>query len=209
MIPLLALSLGAVAIIIERILAFRALARVPRGLLPEIIALSQQNRFDEALALCNKTGGPLGDCLGAVLRHRDRPARVAERHVEAIGSDYFARLERYLPFLDITTTISPLLGLLGTIIGMIGTFNAIGAQTRGGGASDAVLAGVGEALYATAVGITVAVICFIAYGAFTARLRSLTGEIERAATQLIGALSDERAAYFPGEEPSDAIQKTA
>src|SRR5205814_2144651 len=91
--------------------------------------------------------------------------------------------------LDTTTTISPLLGLLGTIIGMVGTFTAIAAQQNRGN-SDAVLAGVGEALYATATGIAIAVICFVAYNYFAARLRTITAETEQAATKLLNVLTE-------------------
>lgn len=200
MIPLLLLSLGAIAVIVERFLAFRALGHNPPGLLAEVLKLSQQGRFDEAIKLCNATPGPLAASLATVLKHRDRPVGVAERQVEDIGQSTFIRLERLLPFLDTTTTISPLLGLLGTIVGMIGTFNAIGAQTRGGGSSDAVLAGVGEALYATATGITIAVVCFVAYNFFAARLRTITSETEQGTTRLINALIDMRGGFFPAQE---------
>jgi biopolymer transport protein ExbB len=127
--------------------------------------------------------------MAVVLRHRHQPSREIERLVEETGQDYFIRMERLLPVLDTTTTISPLLGLLGTIVGMIGTFNAISAQQSRGN-SDAVLAGVGEALYATASGILIAVICFMAYNYFTSRLRTITAETEQAATKLMNALTE-------------------
>ena len=203
--PLLLLSVGALAVIIERAVAFRSLGAASPGLLPQVLKLARARRFDEALKICDAQNGPVAACLAAVLRHRDRPVAVAERQVEEIGGDYFVRLERFLPFLDTVTTIAPLLGLLGTIVGMIGTFNAISAQqTRGN--SDAVLSGVGEALYATATGITIAVICFVAYNGFAARLRGVTAQTEGAATKLINALVDERAGFFPTE---DAISATS
>src|SRR5205085_30909 len=129
-------------------------------------------------------------------------------------------LERLLPILDTTTTVSPLLGLLGTIVGMIGTFNAIAAQTQRGN-SDAVLSGVGEALYATATGLIIAVICFIAYNYFSARLRTITGATEQAVTTLINKLVElhhqEHAAHDPNrptgpvkeEQDRRAVQATA
>ena len=112
--------------------------------------------------------------------------------VEETGQDYFIKLEFLLPVLDTTTTIAPLLGLLGTIVGMIGAFNAIAAQSHAGSSSDSVLVGVGEALYATATGLIVAVICFAAYNYFAARLRTITAQTEQAATKLINALSAQR-----------------
>ncbi len=200
MIPLLLLSLGAVAVIIERGLAFRALGSSAPGLLKQVLSLAQEKRFDEAIRVCEGSRGPLAASLAAILKHRDRPVAVAERHVEDVGQEFFIRLERLLPFLDTTTTISPLLGLLGTIVGMIGTFNAIGAQQGASGNSDAVLAGVGEALYATATGITIAVVCFVAYNYFAARLRTITSETEQGATKLINALIDQRAGFFPAQD---------
>lgn len=208
MIPLLLLSLGAVAIIVERWLVFRTLGSLAPALLPEVLGLARQSRCDEALQLCAAAPGPLAAALATILRHRDRPVEVAERQVEEIGQDFFLRLERHLPFLDTVTTIAPLLGLLGTVIGMIGTFNALGVQQAGQGNSDAVLAGVGEALYATATGILIAVVSFVAYNGFAARLRTITGETEQGATKLINALIEARAGHFPlrEREEDDAIQ---
>lgn len=205
MYPLLLLSFGSIAVIVERFLAYRTLAHAPSRLLSEVIELSRGRRFADALLLCDTTPGPLAACLAAVLRHRDRPVAVAERQVEEVGQDYFLRLERLLPFLDTATTISPLMGLLGTIVGMIGTFNAIAGQQAHGN-SDAVLSGVGEALYATATGITIAVVCFVAYNYFASRLRTVSSETEQAATKLINALVDERAGYFPEQEAKHAVQ---
>ena len=204
MYPLLFLSLCAICVIVERLLAFRALGNIPSGLLKQVIDLARAGKFAQAIKLCDDTPGPLAAALGTVLKHRDRPISVAERQVEDIGQDYFIRLERLLPFLDTTTTISPLLGLLGTIVGMIGTFNAIAIQQQTKGNSDAVLAGVGEALYATATGITIAVVCFVAYNYFASRLRTVTSETEQGATKLINALVDMRAGFFPGQEAMEA-----
>ena len=77
------------------------------------------------------------------------------------------------------------------VVGMIGTFQAI-ASTQNRGNTDAILAGVGEALYATAAGLTIAVICFVAYNYFAARLRTITASTEQAATKLINAMVEER-----------------
>src|SRR5437763_665256 len=191
MYPLLALSLAAIAVIVERLLAYRQLGGLAHGLLPEVISLCRAERFDEALKLCEARTGPVASCLAVILRHRGHPTREVERLVEETGQDYFIRLERLLPVLDTTTTISPLLGLLGTLVGMIGTFQAISSQQNRGN-TDAILAGVGEALYATAAGLTIAVICFVAYNYFSARLRTITSETEQGATKLINVLLESR-----------------
>jgi biopolymer transport protein ExbB len=190
MYPLLLLSLIAVGVIVERLLAFRELGGLSPGLLEEATSLGRTGREEQAISACEARTGPLAACLAVVLRHRHQPPAEVERLVEETGQGYFLRLERLLPVLDTTTTIAPLLGLLGTIAGMIGTFRAIAAQTGRGGNTDAILSGVGEALYATATGLTIAVICFIAYNYFTARLRGITGETEQAVTKLMNALAE-------------------
>ncbi len=189
MYPLLLLSLVAFVVIVERMIAFTQFGGIAPGLLKLTLDLCRSGKIDEASRLCEGKTGPLAACLTVVLKHRNQPTREVERLVEETGQDYFIRLERLLPVLDTTTTVSPLLGLLGTIVGMVGTFNAIAGQAnRSNG--DAVLGGVGEALYATATGISIAVICFVAYNYFSARLRTITAETEQATTKLINALTE-------------------
>ena len=193
MYPLLLLSLLAGVIIVERFIAFAQLGNVAPGLLQRVIRLCEQNSYEEALRDCQQHPGPVAASLAIVLQHRHQPVIRIERWVEETGQEYFIRLERLLPFLDTTTTISPLMGLLGTIVGMIGAFNAISAQ-QGKGNNDAVLHGVSEALYATACGIVIAVVCFIAYNYFATRLRSISATTEMAATKLLNVLSENHAA---------------
>jgi biopolymer transport protein ExbB len=187
MYPLLFLALAAVAVSVERLIAFAQYGAIPSGLLAEVLSLARAGRYDEAKQRCEASHGPLAACLYVVLNHRTRPTREIERLVEETGQDYFIKLERMLPALDTMATVSPLLGLLGTITGMIGAFNAIALQTHHGN-NDAVLAGVGEALYATATGLIVAVICFGFYNYFTARYRTLTAQTEQGATKLLNIL---------------------
>jgi biopolymer transport protein ExbB len=188
MYPLLALSVLAIVVIVERFLAFAQFGDPARGLLPKVLSLCRDGQYEEALSACRKYKGPVAACLTVVLEYRNQPTREIERLVEETGQDYFIKLERLLPVLDTTTTIAPLLGLLGTIVGMIGAFNAIAAQQHHG-SNDSVLAGVGEALYATATGLIVAVICFAAYNYFAARLRTITAETEQGVTRLINVLT--------------------
>jgi biopolymer transport protein ExbB len=186
MYPLLLLSLMAIAVIIERLIAFNQYGFIPSGLLPSVIALVKSGELGEALNLCESSKGPLAACL--------------------VGQDYFIRLEKFLPILDTTTTISPLLGLLGTIVGMIGAFNAI-ASLQQHGNNDAVLSGVGEALYATATGLIIAVVCFAAYNYFSARLRAIIAETQQGATKLINTLiGSHREAHADNERKDDNKQ---
>ncbi|MFI5386586.1 MAG: MotA/TolQ/ExbB proton channel family protein [Fimbriimonadales bacterium] len=197
MYPLLILSVTAVAVIIERTLAYRTLANISRGLLDEVSDLCRRGHFDAAQQACEAKPGPVAACLAAVIRHRDDPVEDIERNVQEVGEEYFIKLEKLLPILDTTTTISPLLGLLGTLFGMIATFQAI-AASKNQGANDSILSGVGEALYATATGLTIAVVCFAAYNYFAARQRLATSETEQSSTKLINVL---RARQLVADEP--------
>jgi biopolymer transport protein ExbB len=184
--PLLLLCVACITVILERALAFSKLRTSP-DLVSKTVALAERGDFVAAQQTCERESGPLAASLSAILRHRDEKTSFIERRVEETAQKSWLELEKYLPLLETTATIAPLLGLLGTLVGMIGTFNAIaGARSRGN--SDAILSGIGEALYATATGITIAVIAFVAYGFFTARLRRLSGEVEHGATRLINVL---------------------
>jgi len=187
MLPLLLMSVAAIAIVVERVMTFRQDGDVSPGLLKRVLRLVEDGAYDDALRACDSKSGPVAACLAAVLRYRHLGVVNVERKVQEIGEKYFQRLEKYLPVLDTTTTISPLLGLLGTLFGMIGTFQSISAS-KDQSANDRILAGVGEALYATATGLTVAVICFVAYNYFSARQRAVVAETEQSVTSLVNAL---------------------
>lgn len=199
MYPLLLLSLVAIGVIIERLLSYRTIADDSPGLLRDVIAQCDQDNYDEALSMCKQRPGPVAACLATVLAHREYPVEDIERNVQEVGEGYFILLEKYLPILDTTTTISPLLGLLGTLFGMISTFQAI-AASKNQGSRDTILSGVGEALYATATGLTIAVICFVAYNYFASRQRAVTTETEQSATRLINELRARQLTEFQGRE---------
>lgn len=186
--PLLLLSFAAVAVIVERFLAYRTIGDRAPGLLDESLRAVRSGNPEAALDAAKERPGALAACLRAVLENQHLPTETIERVVQETGEEEFVKLERYLPILDTTTTISPLLGLLGTLVGMIGTFQAI-AAAKSSGANDTILSGVGEALYATATGISIAVVCFVAYNYFAARQRAIVAETEMASTKLINALA--------------------
>ena len=194
--PLLALSIAAVAVVFERLLAYRTVGDPATGLLDESLAAVRTGEVDATLRAARARPGALAACLATILEHHARPPETIERIVQETGEEQFVKLERYLPILDTTTTISPLLGLLGTLVGMIGTFQAI-AAAKNSGANDTILSGVGEALYATATGISIAVVCFVAYNYFAARQRAIVAQTEMASTKLLNAVIARDAATEP------------
>ena len=143
-----------------------------------ILDLVSNRRTDEAMALAEKSSSPLGRVFSAGLSNHQQAVKA----MAAAGVSELAAMRRGLPALDTIITLSPLLGLLGTIIGMIDSFQIMALS--GMGQPRAVTGGVAEALIATATGITVAVMTLIPYNYFLARIEREAEFIEYYATRL-------------------------
>jgi biopolymer transport protein ExbB len=186
MIPIALCSLVAVAVIVERLFFFRGLRRVNRA--EEVIDLVRQGKTEDALRVTDEKDGtkgplPVMQVLASGIAHPFEPSGA----MEAAAVTAVSAMKRGLVALDTIITLSPLLGLLGTIIGMIGSFNVM--ASAGLGQPHAVTGGVAEALICTASGITVAVITLIPYNYFLSRVEKETDVIETNATRLELALT--------------------
>ena len=191
MLPLFIISLLAVAFAVERFLAFRQFGALTPTLSGDVLETVRKGNIGAAERLVEETPGPIAASLAAVLRNRNQPASIMERRASTVREDYAIRLERFLPALDTFTTLSPLLGLLGTILGMVKVFQQFTAASADESAKARILAGVGESLYATAFGIAIAVFCFAIYNYYAARQRAIGIEAEQSTTRLIS--------YFNGK----------
>ncbi len=177
MIPILGCSLLALTISIERGFQFRSL-RFSR-LADRMIKLVEQGKWTDALSLAEQRQSPTLRVLAAGIFHRDQQP---DKAMEATGIAEISRLKRGLSVLDTVITLGPLLGLLGTIIGMIDSFGIM--SKTGLGNPHAVTGGVAEALICTAAGIGVAVITLIPYNFFLSLIERETERIEQYATKL-------------------------
>ena len=189
--PLLLISIMAVAFAVERLIAYYYFGGTAPGLAEETVTLLKQGNGGDALRRAEETSGPVATAVATVLKNRNLQTQDIKREVAFSSEDYFVRLERFLPTLDTFTTLSPLLGLLGTILGMVRVFQRFNLAATEAARAD-ILAGVGESLYATAFGIAVAVFCFAVYNYFGARQRSLSIEADRAANQVLAYLSAQK-----------------
>ena len=176
MLPLAVCSLVSVTIIIERFFFFRRIRQSHRG--EEVLALVRKQRTDEALAITDGEPLPVMRVLRVGLTHAPEPSGA----MEAAGVAELSLMRRGLPALDTIITLAPLLGLLGTIIGMMDSFNLMAMS--GLGQPHAITGGVAKALVCTAAGITVAVISLIPYNYFLARVEREAEAIEAYATRL-------------------------
>jgi len=181
MLPLAVCSVVAVTVIVERFFFFRRIGAI--NLAETMLNMIGDRRIDEATAMAKNSSLPLIRVMSAGIVNRYHSSKA----MEATGINEIAAMRRGLPVLDTVVTLSPLLGLLGTIIGMIDSFQIMALS--GMGQPHAVTGGVAEALIATATGITVAVIALIPYNYFLARIERETETIEHYATRLEMALS--------------------
>lgn len=199
MVPLAVCSLAAVAVIIERACVLRRTALATERLMADIRRLCAEGMIGEALQRARQAPGPVATVLAAGLTaHLEgrRPAAAMEEQAMA----ELPGLNQRLSILDTIVTISPLLGLLGTVTGMIRSFGII-AQ-RGANHPAGITAGVAEALIATATGLVIAIVALVGYNYFQERVKAITAEIELRSTQLENLLPALR------EEPAPVALET-
>ncbi|HQS58619.1 MAG: flagellar motor protein MotA [Gallionellales bacterium 35-53-114] len=182
-------SIAAVALITERLMYLRSKTIAPVTLLAEVVQeLKQKGVTDEMLSRL-QTGSPLGRIFAAGLKNVKSSPAVMKEAIEEAGRAATHDLERFLTSLGTIASISPLLGLFGTLVGMIEIF---GSQTAAGN-SPAILAhGISVALYNTAFGLIVAVPSMIFYRHFRAQVDSLAIEMEQQAIKLVEIVHGER-----------------
>jgi biopolymer transport protein ExbB len=177
MIPLLVCSFISLALTIERIIFWTRLKskEVPQ----QILALVGSGEFDRALKLGKASNEPIARVLAAGIAHRNpAPAKAMEASAQA----EIPLLKSRLGVLDTIVTLAPLLGLLGTVVGMIGSFDVM--ADVGIGQPHAVTGGVAEALIATATGLLIAILTLVSYNYFTARVERETDHMEHFSSTL-------------------------
>lgn len=196
MAPILLCSVAVLAIAIERTLALRPRTVVPPKLLGQVWHDLKHNQISRDKIREIKQHSPLGFVLAAGLANAGHGREVMKDSIEEAANQVIHGLERYLNVLGIIASIAPLLGLLGTVIGMIKVFMAIMLQGTG---NAAVLAGgISEALITTAAGLTVAIPALIFHRFFERRVDSLTVTMEDQAIRLVDALHGDRNVQGPG-----------
>jgi len=184
MFVLLILSIFSLAVILQRARFIKMDKALPPGVIDALQAFKggSSDDFQKELQL---EPSPLSRVLLSVIQHKDWPRAEILDAVQARARHEISRLESGLVFLEITTGISPLLGLLGTLSGLVGIFGNIGAH----GDPQMVANGISEALNCTIVGLGVAVPNLIAYNYFTRRVEVVSVELEALTTDLMAKLA--------------------
>jgi len=189
--PIILASVVALAIIGERLWSLRASIVMPKNLLPQILTEYRQNGPTPQLLSRLSVGPPLGQVFAAGLKNIKSPPGVVKEAIEEAGQSIAIDLERFLTTLGTIASISPLLGLFGTVIGMIEIF---GSQTPQGGNPLVLAHGISIALYNTAFGLVVAVPAMIFYRHFRSKVDAMLVDIELQAIKLVEIIHGERQA---------------
>ncbi len=184
---LLLVSVVALAIILDRWFALMPRRVLPPGLLDDTLHQLKQPLRSQDLVQRLDEGAPLGRVLAAGLRNERHSREVMKEAIEEAGRAVVVELEQRVGLLGTLATVSPLLGLLGTVLGMITLF-------RGGAASDANLMaqGIAMALVNTALGLIVAIPALIFYRLFRGRIERLASDMEQQAIKLVEVLHGDR-----------------
>jgi biopolymer transport protein ExbB len=186
MIPLSLMSVISIAIIAERFWSLRKSAVLPPALGPQVRQYAKTHRLEQAQLQELEENSPLGAVLASVLANRSRSRDVIRQKVEDAGRRAVHEMHRFLNSLGTIAIIAPLMGLLGTVFGLIKMFMVI--TSVGIGDANRLAGGIGEALIATASGLVVAIIAYIFHRFLRGKIQDLAIELEREASELIDTL---------------------
>jgi biopolymer transport protein ExbB len=188
--PLLLCSIISLAIIAERFWSLQTKRIAPRNLVAQVWQWQKSGELDAQRMQQLRAGSPLGRILAAGLVNRQHEREVMKESIEEVGRHVVHELERFLNTLGTIAAITPLLGLLGTVIGMIKVFTVITSQ--GVGNPSVLAGGISEALLTTAAGLTVAIPTLMFYRYFQGKVDELVVTMEQEALKMVEVMHGQR-----------------
>ncbi len=201
--PLLIASVIAVALIIERLIMLRKEKIVPGNLLGRVVNAYRRQGVNAQMLEQLSKDSPLGQVLAAGLRNHQSSRYVMKEAIEEAGHAVAHELERFLTTLGTLATIAPLMGLFGTVVGMIEIF---GSQSPSGSNPQVLAHGISVALYNTALGLVIAIPAMIFYRHFRAKVDSFLVDMEQQASKLVDVIHGERLDFEAKSEQSREIR---
>jgi biopolymer transport protein ExbB len=185
--PLAICSIIGLTVTIERLITLRRSMVVPKKFLAAVKQLVIEGKTSAALELCGETWQPVARVVEAGLVRRKLPREWIREGIESAGKEEAVHLEKHIPVLATIAGVSPLIGLLGTVTGMIWVFREI--AVHGVGNAAALSGGISQALLTTAAGLIVGIPFLVAHHYLTQRCNRLIGEMERHSMELLELLS--------------------
>ena len=190
MLPIILCSIAAGAICIERFLALKPEKIAPKNLLGQVWGWIKNNQVDANKLRELRASSPLGRILAAGLSNSRHGRDVMKESIQEAASHVIHDMERYLNTLGTIAAIAPLLGLLGTVVGMIKVFSEI--MLQGTGNAQVLAGGISQALITTAAGLSVAIPSLIMHRYFLRRIDTIVVSMEQETTKLVDALHGDR-----------------
>ena len=191
MIPIILCSVLAIAIIIERFWTLSAARITPKYVLAQVWTWIKNNQLDSGKLRELRMSSPLGQILATGLVNSKYGRAAMIESIEQTAAQVVHDMERYLNTLGTIAAITPLLGLLGTVLGMIRVFSEI--MLQGTGNANALAGGISEALISTAAGLSVAIPTYMFHRYFSRKVDSLVLSLEQESIKLVDALHTDRA----------------
>jgi biopolymer transport protein ExbB len=190
---LVACSIVTVGFALERTLALRKGRVIPRDFTDRFIERLAAGKLDRerALELCRSNDSPMARIFAHVLRYWGQPAATIRQAVDHDAASEVAELKRNVRVLNGTATLAPLLGLFGTVIGMIESFDALSSRSLSAGRSEALAHGISLALVATAIGLAIAAVSVVLYYMFLHRVDTLVRELDDRTLKVIDLVASE------------------
>jgi biopolymer transport protein ExbB len=205
MIPLAALSVMGLAVVIEKLINLRAPMVIQREIVSCVESVKSPADIPMAIKICQRYDTPFANIVRTGLEESGAPAIIVRQAMEDVGRREVARLSRFLVVLETVAAAGPLLGLLGTVFGMIQVFSVI--SIAGVGNAGLLSGGIAQALITTAAGLCIGVPALIAFNFFDARVDAFSNKIDSYAHLLLKNLSDmDKPAGSRVREISDATQ---
>lgn len=194
MYPILLCSILFVAILIERLYHYHRAEIDTNQFVAGIRNVLKKKKIAEAISICDDTPGPVAHIVKAGILKHDQPKEEIKETIGDAALHEVPRLEKNLNVLATVAHIAPLLGLLGTVLGMIGAFQEIQRESGRVNAGD-LAGGIWEALVTTAAGLCVAIPAYVAYNYLVSRVSSLVLDMERSATEVVDLLTTGKEDY--------------
>ena len=189
MYPIILLSVIALAVFLERLISLRKEKYVPVAFYEQLVSLLRKRNINEAVEVCKANKSALARISETIITNTDLPLSRLLEVAEESGRSEASKLDKFLPSLQTIVAIAPLLGLLGTVLGMIKIFDVIALQ--GTGNAEALSSGIAEALLTTAAGLVVAIPAQIFYFIAKARADAIGAALEKASSDVMNLLFKE------------------
>ena len=204
MIPIGLCSLVALTVIIERLIALRRKSIIPPSFLPGLRKVMDDKPGDTAAALdyCRRNSSAVATVLAAGIRKIDRrSADAVEKSIEEAGERAVLKMRKHLRGLSVIASVTPLMGLLGTIIGMIMAFQTVAMSGEALGKTEMLAGGIYQAMISTAAGLSVAIPVLISYHWISAKIERLVADIDQLSVDFVDEFGDGGPPRAPAPEP--------